>query len=110
MISATENTICAVEESCRTSPLRDAADGERLGVVDLLARHEPRAHGAEGVGRLAAGPLAVGELQVAGADVVDADVAPDRVERLRLADPAGPPPDHDAELGLVVDLPRLPRG
>src|SRR3954454_12343161 len=42
-----------------------AADGQRLRVGDLLARHEPRTGRAEGVGRLASGPLPVAELQVA---------------------------------------------
>src|SRR5215218_1422685 len=58
-----------------------AADAQLLGIVDLLARDEPRADRAEGVGRLAARPLAVGELQVAGADVVEADVALDVIQR-----------------------------
>ena len=80
-----------------------------LRVVDLLARHEPRADRAEGVGRLAARPLAVGELQVARADVVDADVAADVVERVALGDAAAGAADDDAELGLVVDLGALGR-
>ena len=88
MISATENTMFAVVESWSTSPLTRQRIASDLRVVDLLARHQPRPDGAEGVGRLAARPLAVGELQVARADVVDADVAADVVERVALGDAA----------------------
>ncbi len=53
---------------------------------------------------LPADPLAVGELQVAARDVVRDDVARDELERVVDGDLRGAPADHDAELGLVVDL------
>ena len=89
--------------------VQDRADRQRLRIGNLARRHE-LADRQEGVERLAAHPLAVGELEVAPGDVVRDDVALDEVERVVDRDAARATADHDAELGLVVDLLARSRG
>ena len=60
--------------------------------VDLVLRHRPRPHRAEGVLRLADQPLAVATLHVARGHIVDDGVAPDVLVGVGLAMPRPPLP------------------
>ena len=59
----------------------DEAGDDRVGDVDLVARHRKRPHRAERVLRLADQPLAVAALQVTRRHVVDDACSPRRGRR-----------------------------
>jgi hypothetical protein len=82
----------------------DPAAHPGVGAVEFVGRHDPRAHGAEGVEALAQVPLLVAHLHVARGHIVDDGVAEDVRQRLGPADVATPVADDDGQLGLVVDL------
>ena len=77
---------------------------EGLRVRELVCRDENRAHGAEGVERLALEPLIVALLEIARGHVIDHGVAEDVFEGFveRDVPPAGA--DHHRQLDLVVEL------
>ncbi len=79
-------------------------------VADLVERDQRRPAGRERVDRLAARPQRVLHLQVARADIVERHRTGEMGERVGLADVARRAPDHERELGLVVDAVRMRRG
>ena len=84
----------------------DPAADPRRAAVELVGGDDPRTHRAEGVEALAEVPLLMAHLHVTRGDVVDDRVAEDMVHRPRARDVAAAAPDHDRELGFVVDLAR----
>lgn len=81
------------------------ADLQRLGVLDDLAAHNPRAVRRPAVEALAQGPLAAAalDLPVAVGDVVPDGVAQDVVQGLRLGDVGAGLADDGDELAFVVE-------
>ena len=76
-------------------------------VQGIHVGHHQRAHRAERVEPLGARELLLLALDVPGGDVVQARVAEDAEARLGGAHAGERAADHDAELGLVMDLLRL---
>ena len=71
--------------------------------IDLVSRHDPWPHRAEGVERLSGEPLLVIALSIAGRDVVDDRVAPDVIEGAGRQDVSPALADDHRELRFVVD-------
>ena len=81
-------------------------DAQRLGVGNVVGRHQNRPQRAEGVETLAPDPLASAPLELPGArrDVVAAGVAENEIEGVRLRGAAAAPADDDGKLAFVVGL------
>jgi len=104
----------AEDHVARPGVLKDLAvqtllDAYVANALELVARHEPRAHGTERVEPLAAEPLPVGELGLARAHIVCTREACDELEGIVDRDVVRVSADHDRELCLGVDMPDVRR-